>query len=162
MLYLSFNSAFYPSYISVVTLLQSLHFGGALNHKRRKYFWIVVVVEGVVEISIIGIVAGKGVEPGLPILTSSRVFLVAVLARLLLTLSLRLAPSDLSFRISVGTSPSARLDHVLQSFCCVVYMGTKHHSQETHHASRNTRKPADPSVILYHTANGLTDQSFQT
>lgn len=33
--------AFYPSYISVVTLLQSLHFGGTLNHKRRKYFWIV-------------------------------------------------------------------------------------------------------------------------
>ena len=27
--------AFYPTYISVVTLLQSLHFGGALNHKRR-------------------------------------------------------------------------------------------------------------------------------
>ncbi|KAF7794041.1 hypothetical protein EIP86_005169 [Pleurotus ostreatoroseus] len=27
--------AFYPTYISVVNLLQSLHFGGALNHKRR-------------------------------------------------------------------------------------------------------------------------------
>ncbi|PCH45026.1 OPT oligopeptide transporter [Wolfiporia cocos MD-104 SS10] len=33
--------AFYPTYISVVNLLQSLHFGGALNYKRRKYFWIV-------------------------------------------------------------------------------------------------------------------------
>ena len=29
------SSAFYPNYISVVNLLQSLHFGGALNHKRR-------------------------------------------------------------------------------------------------------------------------------
>lgn len=55
------RSAFYPSYISVVNLLQSLHFGGALNHKRRyvpvyslyrsvlievgrRYFWIVVRV----------------------------------------------------------------------------------------------------------------------
>lgn len=28
-------SAFYPTYISVVNLLQSLHYGGALNHKRR-------------------------------------------------------------------------------------------------------------------------------
>lgn len=35
-------SAFYPAYISVVSLLQSLHFGDALNMKRRKYFWIVV------------------------------------------------------------------------------------------------------------------------
>ncbi|KAI0088413.1 OPT oligopeptide transporter [Irpex rosettiformis] len=33
--------AFYPAYISVVSLLQSLHFGDALNMKRRKYFWIV-------------------------------------------------------------------------------------------------------------------------
>ncbi|EKM51095.1 uncharacterized protein PHACADRAFT_263059 [Phanerochaete carnosa HHB-10118-sp] len=33
--------AFYPSYISVVSLLQSLHFKGALNHKKRKYFWMV-------------------------------------------------------------------------------------------------------------------------
>ncbi|KIY50624.1 OPT superfamily oligopeptide transporter [Fistulina hepatica ATCC 64428] len=33
--------AFYPAYISVVNLLQSLHFGGALNAKRRKFFWIV-------------------------------------------------------------------------------------------------------------------------
>ena len=33
--------AFYPTYISVVNLLQSLHFGDALNHKRRKFFWIV-------------------------------------------------------------------------------------------------------------------------
>ncbi|KAM5530628.1 hypothetical protein V8D89_015697 [Ganoderma adspersum] len=33
--------AFYPTYISVVNLLQSLHFGGALNHKKRRYFWIV-------------------------------------------------------------------------------------------------------------------------
>ncbi|KAI0746554.1 OPT oligopeptide transporter [Daedaleopsis nitida] len=33
--------AFYPSYISVVNLLQSLHFGGVLNHKKRRYFWIV-------------------------------------------------------------------------------------------------------------------------
>lgn len=32
--------AFYPTYISVVNLLQSLHFGDALNHKRRKFFWI--------------------------------------------------------------------------------------------------------------------------
>ncbi|KAH8083293.1 OPT oligopeptide transporter [Cristinia sonorae] len=32
--------AFYPTYISIVTLLQSLHFGGVLNHKRRKFFWI--------------------------------------------------------------------------------------------------------------------------
>ena len=55
------NSAFYPTYISVVNLLQSLHFGGVLNHKKRfvvvsglpittlflnsllnsRYFWIV-------------------------------------------------------------------------------------------------------------------------
>lgn len=28
-------SAFYPTYVSVVTLLQSLHFGGLLNHKKR-------------------------------------------------------------------------------------------------------------------------------
>ncbi|EIN12728.1 OPT oligopeptide transporter [Punctularia strigosozonata HHB-11173 SS5] len=33
--------AFYPTYISVVNLLQSLHFGGMLNHKKRRYFWIV-------------------------------------------------------------------------------------------------------------------------
>ncbi|KAI9058031.1 OPT oligopeptide transporter [Trametes sanguinea] len=33
--------AFYPKYISVVNLLQSLHFGGVLNHKKRRYFWIV-------------------------------------------------------------------------------------------------------------------------
>ena len=33
--------AFYPTYISVVNLLQSLHFGDALNHKRRRFFWIV-------------------------------------------------------------------------------------------------------------------------
>ncbi|KAJ3784083.1 OPT oligopeptide transporter [Lentinula aff. detonsa] len=33
--------AFYPSYISIVNLLQSLHFGGALNEKRRKFFWMV-------------------------------------------------------------------------------------------------------------------------
>ncbi|CAL1709266.1 unnamed protein product [Somion occarium] len=32
--------AFYPTYISVVNLLQSLHFGGTLNHKRRRFFWI--------------------------------------------------------------------------------------------------------------------------
>ena len=31
----AFLSAFYPTYISVVSLLQSLHFGGTLNHKRR-------------------------------------------------------------------------------------------------------------------------------
>ena len=31
-------SAFYPSYISVVNLLQSLHFGGVLNHKKRYVF----------------------------------------------------------------------------------------------------------------------------
>ncbi|TCD68164.1 hypothetical protein EIP91_011442 [Steccherinum ochraceum] len=35
--------AFYPTYISVVALLQSLHFGGVLNHKRRRFFWIVFV-----------------------------------------------------------------------------------------------------------------------
>lgn len=35
-------SAFYPSNISVVNLLQSLHWGGLLNHKKRRYFWIVV------------------------------------------------------------------------------------------------------------------------
>ncbi|KAF9567140.1 OPT oligopeptide transporter [Agrocybe pediades] len=33
--------AFYPAYISVVNLLQSLHFGGVLNAKRRRFFWIV-------------------------------------------------------------------------------------------------------------------------
>lgn len=34
--------AFYPTYISVVNLLQSLHGdGGKLNHKKRKFFWIV-------------------------------------------------------------------------------------------------------------------------
>ncbi|EPS96475.1 OPT oligopeptide transporter [Fomitopsis schrenkii] len=36
--------AFYPTYISVVNLLQSLHFGDALNHKRRRFFWIVFCV----------------------------------------------------------------------------------------------------------------------
>jgi hypothetical protein len=29
------SSAFYPTYISVVSLLQSLHFGGLLNIKKR-------------------------------------------------------------------------------------------------------------------------------
>ncbi|KAJ3509706.1 hypothetical protein NLJ89_g5072 [Agrocybe chaxingu] len=33
--------AFYPTYISIVNLLQSLHFGGTLNAKRRKFFWVV-------------------------------------------------------------------------------------------------------------------------
>ncbi|TFK37910.1 OPT oligopeptide transporter protein-domain-containing protein [Crucibulum laeve] len=33
--------AFYPAYISVVNLLQSLHFKGTLNAKRRRFFWIV-------------------------------------------------------------------------------------------------------------------------
>ncbi|KAF8919170.1 OPT oligopeptide transporter protein-domain-containing protein [Mucidula mucida] len=33
--------AFYPTYISVVNLLQSLHFDGALNVKKRRFFWIV-------------------------------------------------------------------------------------------------------------------------
>ncbi|KAF8893178.1 OPT oligopeptide transporter protein-domain-containing protein [Gymnopilus junonius] len=33
--------AFYPGYISVVNLLQSLHFRGALNSKKRRFFWIV-------------------------------------------------------------------------------------------------------------------------
>ncbi|KAF9477961.1 OPT oligopeptide transporter [Pholiota conissans] len=33
--------AFYPSYISIVNLLQSLHFDGSLNAKKRKFFWIV-------------------------------------------------------------------------------------------------------------------------
>ncbi|KJA17574.1 hypothetical protein HYPSUDRAFT_206043 [Hypholoma sublateritium FD-334 SS-4] len=33
--------AFYPAYISVVNLLQSLHFDGSLNLKRRRFFWIV-------------------------------------------------------------------------------------------------------------------------
>ncbi|CAK5277553.1 unnamed protein product [Mycena citricolor] len=33
--------AFYPAYISTVNLLQSLHWGGALNHKKRRFFWIV-------------------------------------------------------------------------------------------------------------------------
>ncbi|KII95301.1 hypothetical protein PLICRDRAFT_34142 [Plicaturopsis crispa FD-325 SS-3] len=33
--------AFFPTYISVVNLLQSLHFGGILNAKKRKFFWIV-------------------------------------------------------------------------------------------------------------------------
>ena len=32
-------SAFYPSYISVVNLLQSLHFGGALNAKKRYVYY---------------------------------------------------------------------------------------------------------------------------
>ncbi|KAF9047508.1 OPT oligopeptide transporter protein-domain-containing protein [Panaeolus papilionaceus] len=32
--------AFYPNYISVANLLQSLHFGGILNLKRRRFFWI--------------------------------------------------------------------------------------------------------------------------
>ena len=35
--------AFYPTYISVVNLLQSLHFGNALNQKRRKFFWMVFI-----------------------------------------------------------------------------------------------------------------------
>ncbi|KAJ7086088.1 OPT oligopeptide transporter [Mycena belliarum] len=33
--------AFYPNYISVVNLLQSLHWKGALNAKKRHFFWIV-------------------------------------------------------------------------------------------------------------------------
>ncbi|KAL0948807.1 hypothetical protein HGRIS_008935 [Hohenbuehelia grisea] len=33
--------AFYPTYISVVNLLQSLHFNNSLNVKKRKFFWIV-------------------------------------------------------------------------------------------------------------------------
>ncbi|KAJ7625378.1 OPT oligopeptide transporter protein-domain-containing protein [Mycena polygramma] len=33
--------AFYPNYISVVNLLESLHWRGALNAKRRRFFWIV-------------------------------------------------------------------------------------------------------------------------
>ncbi|KAJ7164028.1 OPT oligopeptide transporter [Mycena crocata] len=33
--------AFYPNYISVVNLLQSLHWRGALNAKKRRFFWIV-------------------------------------------------------------------------------------------------------------------------
>ncbi|KAF8182028.1 OPT oligopeptide transporter [Pholiota molesta] len=33
--------AFYPSYISIVNLLQSLHFDGSLNVQKRKFFWIV-------------------------------------------------------------------------------------------------------------------------
>ncbi|PPQ96839.1 hypothetical protein CVT26_006008 [Gymnopilus dilepis] len=33
--------AFYPGYISVVNLLQSLHFRGALNAKKRRFFWVV-------------------------------------------------------------------------------------------------------------------------
>lgn len=39
---LTIRSAFYPAYISVVNLLQSLHYEGALNSKRRKFFWAVV------------------------------------------------------------------------------------------------------------------------
>jgi hypothetical protein len=35
--------AFYPTYISVVNLLQSLHFEGALNKKKRSFFWIVFI-----------------------------------------------------------------------------------------------------------------------
>ncbi|KAH9924206.1 OPT oligopeptide transporter [Fomitopsis serialis] len=35
--------AFYPTYISVVNLLQSLHYGNVLNQKRRKFFWIVFI-----------------------------------------------------------------------------------------------------------------------
>ncbi|KAL1746910.1 OPT oligopeptide transporter protein-domain-containing protein [Schizophyllum fasciatum] len=33
--------AFFPTYISVVNLLQSLHFHGSLNEKKRKFFWII-------------------------------------------------------------------------------------------------------------------------
>ncbi|KAF7312457.1 OPT oligopeptide transporter [Mycena indigotica] len=33
--------AFYPNYISVVNLLQSLHWRGALNAKKRRFFWII-------------------------------------------------------------------------------------------------------------------------
>ncbi|TRM65022.1 OPT oligopeptide transporter protein-domain-containing protein [Schizophyllum amplum] len=33
--------AFFPTYISVVNLLQSLHFHGSLNAKKRRFFWIV-------------------------------------------------------------------------------------------------------------------------
>ncbi|KAH8822770.1 OPT oligopeptide transporter protein-domain-containing protein [Flagelloscypha sp. PMI_526] len=33
--------AFYPKNISLVNLLQSLHFGGALNAEKRKFFWLV-------------------------------------------------------------------------------------------------------------------------
>ncbi|KAJ7678482.1 OPT oligopeptide transporter [Mycena rosella] len=33
--------AFYPNYISVVNLLQSLHWRGALNEKKRRFFWLV-------------------------------------------------------------------------------------------------------------------------
>ncbi|KAJ7700279.1 OPT oligopeptide transporter [Mycena olivaceomarginata] len=33
--------AFYPNYISVVNLLQSLHWRGTLNAKKRRFFWIV-------------------------------------------------------------------------------------------------------------------------
>ena len=36
--------AFFPSLMSTVSLLQSLHFGGLLNHKKRRYFWIVFAV----------------------------------------------------------------------------------------------------------------------
>ncbi|KAL1701488.1 OPT oligopeptide transporter protein-domain-containing protein [Schizophyllum commune] len=32
--------AFFPTYISVVNLLQSLHFHGSLNEKKRKFFWL--------------------------------------------------------------------------------------------------------------------------
>ncbi|KAI5892031.1 OPT superfamily oligopeptide transporter [Schizophyllum commune H4-8] len=32
--------AFFPTYISVVNLLQSLHFHGSLNQKKRKFFWL--------------------------------------------------------------------------------------------------------------------------
>lgn len=36
--------AFYPTYISVVNLLQSLHGDGtSLNQKKRRFFWIVFV-----------------------------------------------------------------------------------------------------------------------
>ncbi|KAJ7021594.1 OPT oligopeptide transporter [Mycena alexandri] len=33
--------AFYPNYISIVNLLQSLHWRGALNAKKRRFFWII-------------------------------------------------------------------------------------------------------------------------
>ncbi|KAJ7789172.1 OPT oligopeptide transporter protein-domain-containing protein [Mycena olivaceomarginata] len=33
--------AFYPNYISGVNLLQSLHWRGTLNSKKRRFFWIV-------------------------------------------------------------------------------------------------------------------------
>ncbi|KAJ7816982.1 OPT oligopeptide transporter [Mycena olivaceomarginata] len=38
---IAWSSAFYPNYISVVNLLQSLHWRGTLNAKKRRFFWIV-------------------------------------------------------------------------------------------------------------------------